>query len=154
MATESIKNEVAEQALRTILTSDSSWRLLNRARGNGETGVDIVAQRENTMYLIEVIGYKSAGPSRSKDFYEVFWRAISRLQVVQEWLETYDASDYRIVIALPSFFLRGMAQRQAQYEEGWRRIGEAFPELEIWYISESELQRQQWSRPCPEGSFH
>lgn len=144
-----MKNQEAEKALRSILTSDPSWRLLNLSRENGETGVDIVAQRGNTIYLIEVIGYKSAGPSRSKDFYEVFWRTISRLEVVQEWLGEHGASTFRLVIALPHLFLRGMAQRQAQYEEGWRRIAKAFPELEIWYISESEVQQQPWSNPCP-----
>ena len=52
---------------------------LTPKRAYGQTGVDIVARKEEHAYHIEVIGYKQAGPARAKDFYESFFRAVSRL---------------------------------------------------------------------------
>jgi len=41
----------------------------------------------------------------------------------------------RCVIALPVRFKRGMNQRANHYGEAWRRIGNAFPEIEIWFVN-------------------
>ena len=41
---------------------------LSRERRHGETGVDIIARKGTEEIHIEVIGYKSSGPARAKDF--------------------------------------------------------------------------------------
>src|ERR1700730_10499407 len=70
-------------------------------RGYGETGTDIVAERGNELLHIEDIAFKRSPPARSKDFYEAFFRAVSRLE--------HDAT--ACVIALPSRFGIGLPQR-------------------------------------------
>ena len=72
-----VSNADVEQTLRSAL-SDEGFSL-NSKRGYGETGVDILATRYDERYHIEVIGYKKSGPARAKDFYEAFFRALSRL---------------------------------------------------------------------------
>ena len=84
-----VKNKEAEAVLRIILEKEGFVQ--SRVLKNGETGVDIYAQKNEKKYYIEVIGFKKSAPTRSRDFYEVFFRAISRLK---------DGADY-LIIALP-----------------------------------------------------
>ena len=72
-----VKNEDVEQSLRGALAAEGFT--MNPKLGHGETGVDILATRHDEQYHIEVIGYKKSPPARAKDFYESFFRAISRL---------------------------------------------------------------------------
>jgi len=88
---------------------------------NGETGVDLLAHKGEAQYFIEVIGFKESPPARSKDFYEVFFRAVSRIKNGAK----------NIVIALPERFGHGLNHKATHYGEAWKRIGIAFPELEI-----------------------
>lgn len=111
-----------EKCLRSILSSKGFT--LSPERVNGETGVDIIAVREQETFHIEVIGFKSSPPARSKDFYESFFRAISRLK---------DGANC-CVIALPKRFERGLPARARQYGLAWERIGTNFPELQIWLV--------------------
>ncbi len=83
-----------------------------------------MATKDRETFHIEVIGYKSSGPARARDFYEVFFRAVSRLN---------DGAKH-CVIALPKQAERGLPQRAKQHKIAWKRIGDAFPELEIWLI--------------------
>jgi hypothetical protein len=117
-----IKSSDAEEALRHALRAEG-FRLTQK-RANGETGVDILATRRGRTVHIEVIAFKSSAPARSKDFMQSFFRAISRIK---------DGAT-RCVIALPSRWENGLPQRARQYGVAWRRIGNAFPELEIWLI--------------------
>lgn len=117
-----VGGQETEQCLRAIL-SDEGF-LLNQVRANGETGVDVIATKGAEIYHVEVIGYKSSGPARAKDFYEIFFRAISRLK---------DGAE-RCVIAMPERARVGLPARARQYGEAWLRIGCAFPELEIWLV--------------------
>lgn len=119
-----VSNKKTEEVLRGILETEG-FKIINEPRKNGETGVDIKTSKGGKEYLIEVIGYKKAGPSRSKDFYEVFFRAISRLNA---------RGTKHIVIALPSQFKSGWKQRVKNYDVAWPRIGRAFPELEVWFV--------------------
>ena len=73
-----IANISAELCLRSVLESEGYE--LSPERKHGETGVDVIACNTVDTYYIEVIGYKSSGPARAKDFYESFFRAISRLK--------------------------------------------------------------------------
>ena len=117
-----VKSEDVEKSLRERLEDEGYT--LSKQRNWGETGVDILATNDRETFHIEVIGYKSSGPARAKDFYEVFFRAVSRLND--------DAS--HCVIALPKQFEIGLPQRAKQHGIAWKRIGDAFPELEIWLI--------------------
>ncbi len=117
-----ITSDVAEKCLRSLLEKEGFE--LSKPKVNGQCGVDVVATKGNKRFHIEVVGYKSAGPARAKDFFEVFFRAISRL----------DDGATQCVIALPSRAGVGLPQRARQYRVGWQRIGEAFPELQIWLV--------------------
>ena len=117
-----IKSSATETALRAALKAEG-YRL-SRTRGNGETGVDVLATRRGKRVHIEVIGFKSSGPARAKDFMQSFFRAVSRIK---------DGAT-RCVIALPSRWANGFPQRVKQYGRAWGRIGRAFPELEIWLV--------------------
>lgn len=130
-----IKNKDAEKTLRQVLET-RGFKLENPERKYGETGVDIIASRNGEKWYIEVIGFKASPPARSKDFYEVFFRAISRLK---------DGAKH-IVIALPERFRNGLPQRVQQYGIAWQRIGAAFPELEIWLVNveENKLETAKW----------
>lgn len=105
-------------------------------RGFGETGTDIIATRGTEAIHIETIAFKSSPPARAKDFYEVFFRAVSRL----------DHGATRCVLALPARFGMGLHQRRAAIGLAWRRIGDAFPELEIWLVdtADRKCRRTPW----------
>ena len=131
-----LTNSETESLLRNYLRRDGYK--LSGVRHCGETGVDIVASKNGYSFYIEVIGYKKSPPARSKDFYEVFFRAISRLN---------DGAK-NIVIALPSDFKTGMLQRYRQYQLGWDRIARTFPELEIWFVypkTTNKYSRYRWA---------
>lgn len=117
-----IKNDDVEKSLRKML-EDYDYKL-SKPKNWGDTGVDILATKDGETFHIEVIGYKSSGPARAKDFYEIFFRAVSRLN---------DGATH-CVIALPNLFEKGLSQRAKQHEIAWKRIGDAFPELDIWLI--------------------
>ncbi len=106
-------------------------------RSNGETGVDINAQFGATRYAIETIAYKSSGPARAKDFYEAFFRAISRLD------EGFD----KVVIAQAAQARMGLPQRARHYGSAWTRIGAAFPELELWLVDTESgvVMQKKWN---------
>lgn len=131
-----ITNSNAELCLRSVLESEGYE--LSPERKHCETGVDVIASNTVDTYYIEVIGYKSSGPARAKDFYESFFRAISRLK---------DGAK-RCVIAMPINSKRGLPARAGHYGEAWERIGRAFPELEIWFIDidNSSIERSTWKQ--------
>ena len=112
-----------EECLRRCLVSKGYT--LNRVRGYGETGVDVEARRGAEIVAIEVIGFKSSPPARAKDFYEVFFRAVSRL----------NGGATHCVIALPNRFGQGLPARAGPHRVAWNRIGTAFPELQIWLVN-------------------
>ena len=120
------KSSATEKTLRSLLTREGYH--LSKTRLNGETGVDILATRSNRDIHVEVIGFKSSPPARSRDFMQSFFRAVSRIK---------DGAS-RCVIALPSRWKNGLPQRARQYGSAWRRIGRAFPELEIWLVDSAE----------------
>ena len=117
-----VKNSECEKCLRELLKGEGYQ--LNRQLDYGELGVDIIAKKKMIQYHIEVIGYKKSGPARSKDFYEVFFRAISRLN---------DGAK-KLVIALTFQYYLGFPKRVKQYKIGFERIAKAFPELEFWFV--------------------
>lgn len=126
--------------LREVLAADGY--ALTPLRANGETGVDIVATRNHEAIHIECIGYKSHPPARAKDFYESFFRIVSRLN---------DGAS-RLVIALAAQSRAGLPARARQHREAWARLARAFPELEIWLVdttakSVSHHTWAEWGNP-------
>jgi len=119
----SVSSEKVENVLRKLLPQEG-YVLKNPPRRWGETGADILAQKEGSRTAIECIGFQDVPPLRSKQFYEAFFRAISRLKTGAK----------KCVIALPERFGRGMGRRARQYGVAWSRIAQAFPELEIWLV--------------------
>jgi hypothetical protein len=51
------------------------------------------------------------------------------------------------VIAMPHLAKRGLPSRVRRYREAWRRIGVAFPELQIWLVNVNDrlYERSSWS---------
>ena len=117
-----VPNALVERVLRQILI-DAGYDLTDPRR-NGETGVDIIATRNGESIHIECIGYKTQPPARAKDFYESFFRVVSRL----------NDGAARLAIALAAQARRGLPARALQHRVAWMRIADAFPELEIWLV--------------------
>lgn len=117
-----VSNQETEECLRACLTAEGY--ALNVLRTHGQTGVDILATKGDEEIFIEVIGFKQSRPARAKDFYEVFFRAVSRLANGAK----------HCVIALPRRSELGLPARAKHYGEAWLRIGKAFPELSIWLV--------------------
>ena len=117
-----VTSAAVEECLRTRLSQEGYE--LSKIRSYGETGVDIEARKSTDVLAIEVIGFKSSPPARAKDFFESFFRAVSRLN---------DGAT-RCVIAVPVRFSQGLPARASQYRVAWQRIAKTFPELEIWLV--------------------
>lgn len=136
-----VSSDEVEGCLRVCLT-DGGYSLTPK-RSHGQTGVDLVATKDQERYDIEVIGYKESPPARAKDFYEAFFRAVSRLN---------DHATH-CVIALSARAEAGLPERAARHHIAWLRIADAFPELGIWLVDTSALtyKRTSW-REWAEGS--
>ncbi len=81
--------------------------------------------RMEISFHVEVIGYKSSGPARAKDFYEGFFRTVSRLNYEK----------VHCVLALSHRAGTGLPARARQHRIAWIRLAEAFPESEIWIVN-------------------
>lgn len=130
-----ITSEAVENWMRQILEAEVYE--LNTQRGYGETGVDVLASRDNEELFIEGTGFKSSPPARANDFYEIILRAVSRL----------DSGATKCIIALPARFGTGLAARARHYGTAWRRIGSAFPELHIWLVDTdaNSITKRHWN---------
>ncbi|MCP6720420.1 MAG: hypothetical protein KJI72_03855 [Patescibacteria group bacterium] len=124
-----VSNKKTEDVLRKILKKEK-FEIEGKRKKPGETGVDIIASKAKKKYFIEVIGYKRSGPQRTRDFCQGFFQTVSRLN---------DGARH-IVFAMPIEFKRGMFQRVNQYRISWKRIGKAFPELEVWFVDTESVQ--------------
>ena len=131
-----VKNEETEGCLRELLVTEGYQ--LSKERCWGETGVDIIAKRGGENIHIEVMGYKSSGPARAKDFFQGFFRAVSRVK---------DGATV-CALAMPVNAKQGLPARASQYGEAWTRIGNAFPELEIWLvdIDQRTYEKSIWNQ--------
>jgi hypothetical protein len=134
-----ISGKDVEAVLRAVLAREGYE--ISKERAHGETGTDIIAKRGSESLHIEAIAFKQSPPARAKDFYEVFFRSVSRLQ--------NGAS--LCVIALPSRFGMGLPQRAKAIGPAWCRIGDSFPELKIWLVDveQGSIERTDWNRWRP-----
>jgi hypothetical protein len=130
-----VTSAAVEDAVRSALLAEG-W-VVSTPRRHGEAGADIEAVREGKRLCVEAIAFKSSGPARAKDFYEAFFRAASRV----------GPSTTRVAIALPARFAVGLPQRVHALGHAWRRIGEAFPELEIWLVETvaTRIRQTSWN---------
>jgi len=117
-----VSNSEVEACLREILIREGFS--LNLKRSHGQTGLDIIAKRGDETYHIETVGYKEAGPTRAKDFYEASFRIVSRLN---------DGAKH-CALALSHRVETGLPARARQHRVAWLRLATAFPELEIWLV--------------------
>ncbi len=119
---------------------DKGYTVVCADRRNGTTGCDIIATNGGQRILIEVIGFQGVAPVRSREFYECFFRAISRDE---------DLTGDRLVMALPIRFSEGMHQLKSHYARAWDKIGRAFPNLEIWYVDTktNTVVERSWKDP-------
>lgn len=110
---------------------------LSKEKKPGETGCDIIAKKREESLFVEVIRFQNHLPIRSREFYECFFRIISR--------DRAKSSDV-LIIALPIEFARGMAQRKKHYGLAWDKLGHAFPNLCIWYIDRKsgKITKRSW----------
>jgi hypothetical protein len=106
----------------------------------GQTGVDIIAKRGESTCFVEIIGFQSHPPTRSREFYEAFFRIISR--------DRNNPHDH-LVLALPKRFKDGMKQRKQHYSVAWDKLAKAFPNLKLWYVDTglNAVQEYQWANP-------
>lgn len=132
----SVKGKQVESILRKLLPQ-RGYKLLNKPRTMGETGADIIAQKNGMKVFIECISFQEVPLVRSKQFYESFFRSISRLK----------NGATRCVLELPIRFKDGINQRAKHYGEAWKRIGNAFPELELWFvdIKKNVYEEHKWN---------
>jgi hypothetical protein len=130
-----ISSKEVERAVRTALQKHGYD--VSAERGYGETGTDIIATRGDEELHIEAIAFKQSPPARAKDFYEVFFRAVSRIEV----------GATQCVIALPARFGMGLPQRAKAIGRAWERIGVAFPELSIWLVDvvDGSIKKASWN---------
>jgi hypothetical protein len=116
-------NKDTEFSIREILKSEGY--ILNNPRQIGELGIDIIATKGKELLYIDVIGYKKSGPARARDFFESFFRIVSRI----------DNTDKKYIIALPKEWRKGLISRaQKYYRVAWERLAQVFPEISIWLI--------------------
>src|SRR3989442_309124 len=129
-----VSNDSVEKCLRELLKQEGYS--LSPQRVLGQTGVDILATRPGDSYHIEVIGFKSSPSARAYDFYQIFFRAISRL----------NEGARHCVIALPKRMGDGLPARAEQHRVAWLRIEKAFPELEVWLVDivKRSYERTRW----------
>jgi len=140
LVAKSVKAEEVEQVVRRYLQKKDYS--LSEPKEYGQTGADITATRGRSTLFIEVIGFQDKPPTRSREFYECFFRVLSR--------ERNNRSD-TLVMALPYRFKNGMRQRRQQYAVAWEKLGKAFPNLKIWYVKthapECEVEECSWAEP-------
>jgi hypothetical protein len=126
-----------ENCLRELLKKEG-YKLRSK-KGRGKLGADIKATINKEDWYFETIG-TGAGQSSIegiRDFYHAFFSAISRLN---------NKSCKHIIIAVPESLRKILPVRAKIYKAGWKRITEAFPELEIWLVDteNKSYQRTTW----------
>jgi hypothetical protein len=131
-----VSDSEIERCLRGLLKEEGFSLSLKRA--HGQTGVDLLASKKGEVYHIEIIAYKRAGSARAKDFFEAFFRVVSRL----------DDGAKHCVLALSRRTEIGLPARANQHRVAWRRIRKTFPELEIWLVDTEKCtyRRTTWGQ--------
>ena len=122
--------------LRELLIKEG-YKLRNKI-GLFKLGPDIKATKDNENWYIEVIGSEGSGLERVKDFYEAFFKSLSRLN---------NKDCNHCIIAIPESLRKFLYIRARIYKVAWERISKVFPEFEIWIvdIENKKYQRTSWA---------
>ncbi len=100
-------------------------------------GPDLIIKTNGLTYYIEAIAFNEKKGKNQSDFWKAYAQAISRLNRESKW-----GKPDKIVIALPEEFKRGWKSRvDIHGKDVWCRIGNAFPELEIWFVKTDKLDK-------------
>jgi hypothetical protein len=105
-------------------------------------GPDLCLKAGGTIYYFEAIAFSDNNRGKNQsDFWKAFSQAIARLNPESSW-----GIPEKVVIALPHRFKEGWRPRVSNLGKSvWLRIGNAFPELEIWFVSESMIEKYSWN---------
>ncbi len=118
-----IKRKHVEELVRKKL--DSQGYKMNHHKENVGVSPDIIAEKDDVVLYVEVIGYKSSSKASSRDFYEVFFRAFAQL-------EQLDSE--HIIIAMPIQYLTDMKKRIESMKNAWVRLCIGFPEITVYFV--------------------
>jgi hypothetical protein len=134
-----VEAKAVEKAIRRYL--EAKGYVLSPPKGHGQTGPDIVARHKMSTYFVEIIGFQEVPSIRSREFYEAFFRVISR--------DRDNPADDVLVLALPKRFKDGMRQRKQQYPKAWEKLGKTFSNLWLWYVDTelNVIEEYPWSNP-------
>jgi len=132
--TTSATNPGIEDVLRDLL-KDEGYKLYKKT-GLEKVGPDIKASMDDKYWYIEIIQNQEPGIERIQDFYQAFFQALSRLN---------NKGCKHIVIAMPQSMRKILPVRAKIYKVAWKRIAEAFPELEIWLVDTETKKYQKTS---------
>lgn len=135
MFTKTTNTEI-ENYLRELLAKEG-YKLRNKS-GIFKLGPDIKATKDDENWYIEVVGSEETGLERVKDFYEAFFKSLSRLN---------NKDCKHCVIAMPESLRKFLYIRARIYKVAWERIAKVFPELEIWIVDteNKKYQKTSWS---------
>jgi len=134
MATSKTNSEM-ENVLRDLL-KDEGYKLTKKT-GLEKLGSDIKASLDDGGLYIEIIENEEPGVEKNIDFYQAFFKALSRLN---------NKGCKHTVIAMPESSRKILSIRAKIYKVAWKRIAEAFPELEIWLVDtiNKKYQKTSW----------
>ena len=118
-----IKRKYVEELVRKKL--DSQGYKMNHHQDRVGVSPDIIAEKDDVVLYVEVIGFKSSARAATRDFYEVFFRAFAQLE---------QPDSDQIIIAMPIQFLKDMKKRTESMKNGWVRLCIAFPEITVYFV--------------------
>ncbi|MBP6739398.1 MAG: hypothetical protein KA146_05380 [Leptospiraceae bacterium] len=118
-----IKRKYVEELVRKKL--DSQGYKMNHHQDRVGVSPDIIAEKDDVVLYVEVIGFKSSARAATRDFYEVFFRAFAQLE---------QPDSDQIIIAMPIQFLKDMKKRIESMKNGWVRLCIAFPEITVYFV--------------------
>ena len=116
-------NNEIENFLRNIL-KEEGYKIKGK-KGLAMLGPDIKATKDKEVFYIEIAGSDATGLEITNDFYEAFFKAVSRLN---------NKDCKHCIIAMPESLRKMLHIRAKIYKVAWERIAKVFPELEIWLV--------------------
>ena len=131
-----------EKVINWIKAQESGIHITPKGKSPKDNkGPDLCLEIDNLKYYFEAIAFSVPGGKNQMDFWKAFSQAISRLNPDSKW-----GNPDKIIIALPYDYKKGWETRLRNYgRDIWYRIGKAFPELEIWFVSSNKIDKYPWN---------
>ena len=128
-------NSEMENVLRDLL-KDEGYKLTKRT-GLEKLSSDIKVSLDDGGLYIEIIENEEPGVKKNIDFYQAFFKALSRLN---------NKNCKHIIIAMLESSRKNLPIRAKIHKVAWKRIAEAFTELEIWLVDtvNKKYQKTSW----------